>query len=291
MFRRTRRARQRFRTGIGPSHGRRRKAPPCRSRRIHGGGARPHDRGRSPGAGAMGCRGQHLRLSRRLRTGCSFTPCRCVVRRPVHSCVAEIRAAVAIGWTEGQVDVSDSAVQTDDVAAEYVARVERDLADNAEEQERIGREIEAMRQRLDRLRRNHAVLMGVRSALIREGGQETAQAASPVPADSSAPTQGTTIGEHDASGRAATRGPRGGVEGAKPTLVDLVCSHLSGQSEPRSAVEVTEDIARSHPDRQAKITVVRATLESLVAQGRVRRSKQGRSVFYSSTTQSAPSTG
>lgn len=188
---------------------------------------------------------------------------------------------MAIGWLEGQVDVSDTAVQTDDVASEYVARVEADLARNAEEQERIGREIEAMRVRLDRLRRNQAVLMGVKSALIRESQEETAP---PAPAAPSAPTQGTTAGKPDASARVATRGARG----AKPTLVDLVCSHLSGQSEPRSAAEVTEDIARSHPDRQTKITVVRATLESLVAQGRVRRSKQGRSVFYSSAT---PSTG
>jgi DNA-binding transcriptional regulator PaaX len=44
------------------------------------------------------------------------------------------------------------------------------------------------------------------------------------------------------------------------------------------------DIAQNHPDRTVKITVVRATLEALVAQGRVRRTKQGRSVFYHSTT-------
>ncbi|WP_307134795.1 hypothetical protein [Streptomyces aurantiacus] len=174
--------------------------------------------------------------------------------------------------------MSDTAAQIDDVASEYVARVEQDLADNAEEQERTGREIEAMRQRLDRLRRNQAVLMGVRSVLISERGQEPAQAVSSVPAKE------TATGEEEASGQVVTREPRGGVKGAKPTLVDLVCSHLSGQSEPRSAGEVTEDITRSHPDRQPKITVVRATLESLVAQGRVRRSKQGRSVFYGSTT-------
>ncbi|WP_318219069.1 hypothetical protein [Streptomyces sp. SCL15-6] len=189
-------------------------------------------------------------------------------------------------------DVSDTAVRTDDVASEYVTRVEQDLAENAEEQERIGREIETMRQRLDRLKRNHAVLMGVRSVLIRERAEENARATSPEPAESSAPTEETTPREQKASGRSEARGPHRGAKGAKPTLVDLVCSHLSGQPEPRSAGEVTEDIARSHPDRQAKITVVRATLESLVAQGRVRRSRQGRSVFYSSTTPSdgTPST-
>ncbi|MGW7648276.1 hypothetical protein [Streptomyces bobili] len=156
--------------------------------------------------------------------------------------------------------------------------MEQDLADNAEEQERIGREIEAMQRRLETLRRNRAVLTGVRSALLQRSGEESGQPASSVPAGEPA------NGERDISGAPVTQGVRGGAKASKPTLVDLVCSHLSGQPEPRSAGEVTEDIAQNHPDRQVKITVVRATLESLVAQGRVRRSKQGRSVFYSSTS-------
>ncbi|MEU1371561.1 hypothetical protein ABZ454_36325 [Streptomyces sp. NPDC005803] len=182
--------------------------------------------------------------------------------------------------------MSDTAVQTDDVALQYVARVDQDLADNAEEQERIGREIEAMQQRLNTLRRNRTVLMGVRSALLRESEAEPAQTAS------SAPTVEVTNVE-DASGQPVTQAPRESTKSSKPTLVDLVCSYLSGQSEPRAAGEVTEDIAKKHPDRQVKITVVRATLESLVAQGRVRRNRQGRSVFYSSTTplNGTPSTG
>ena len=44
-------------------------------------------------------------------------------------------------------------------------------------------------------------------------------------------------------------------------------------------------IIKAHPDRQVKTTVIRATLKALVTQGRVPRTKRGRSVFYTSVTQ------
>lgn len=71
-----------------------------------------------------------------------------------------------------------------------------------------------------------------------------------------------------------------------PTLRDLVVGHLTGEGAPRSALEVTEALTGAHPERGVKITVVRSTLEALVAKGQVRRSKQGKSVFYS--TESVP---
>ncbi|MGW7164047.1 hypothetical protein ACWGH3_01760 [Streptomyces sp. NPDC054884] len=69
--------------------------------------------------------------------------------------------------------------------------------------------------------------------------------------------------------------------GDGPTLRELVVGHLTGKGEPRSALEVTEALSGAHPERGIKITVVRSTLEALVAKGQVRRSKQGKSVFYS----------
>ncbi|MER6563437.1 hypothetical protein ABT300_38080 [Streptomyces sp. NPDC001027] len=74
--------------------------------------------------------------------------------------------------------------------------------------------------------------------------------------------------------------------GDGPTLRDLVVSHLTREGAPRSALEVTDALTGSHPERGVKITVVRSTLEALVAKGQVRRSKQGKSVFYS--TESVP---
>jgi hypothetical protein len=69
---------------------------------------------------------------------------------------------------------------------------------------------------------------------------------------------------------------------AKPTLVELVRSHLAEQNEPRSAAEVTSALGKSHPERGIKTTVVRTALEGLVARNLAQRTKQGSSVFYTS---------
>ena len=67
---------------------------------------------------------------------------------------------------------------------------------------------------------------------------------------------------------------------AQPTLVELVRTHLGEQKEPRSAAEVATALGQIHPDRGIKVTVVRTTLEGLVARNQAQRSKQGTSVFY-----------
>ncbi|MGW0812048.1 hypothetical protein ACWD00_02125 [Streptomyces viridiviolaceus] len=70
---------------------------------------------------------------------------------------------------------------------------------------------------------------------------------------------------------------------ARPTLVELVRAHLAEQGEPRSAAEVTGALAGAHPERSVKPTVVRTTLEGLVARNQARRSKQGSSVYYTAS--------
>ncbi|WP_333737642.1 hypothetical protein [Streptomyces sp. IBSBF 2806] len=67
---------------------------------------------------------------------------------------------------------------------------------------------------------------------------------------------------------------------AQPTLVDLVRGHLTQQSEPRSAAEIATALGETHPERTVKVTVVRTTLEGLVAKAQAQRTKQGSSVFY-----------
>jgi predicted transcriptional regulator len=67
---------------------------------------------------------------------------------------------------------------------------------------------------------------------------------------------------------------------AQPTLVELVRSHLTEQSEPHSAAEVATALDKAHPERGIKTTVVRTTLEGLVAKNQAQRTKQGSSVFY-----------
>ena len=63
-------------------------------------------------------------------------------------------------------------------------------------------------------------------------------------------------------------------------MVELVRAHLTEQSEPRSAAEVSTALDQAHPERGIKTTVVRSTLEGLVARKQAQRSKQGSSVFY-----------
>ncbi|MGW1893824.1 hypothetical protein ACWCP6_26760 [Streptomyces sp. NPDC002004] len=81
------------------------------------------------------------------------------------------------------------------------------------------------------------------------------------------------------------RAPRPRSAGT-PTLRELVSGVLGGQSEPRSAAEVTSALTEAHPERRIQPTVVRNTLEALVAKGHVHRTKQQKSVFYSTPADS-----
>ncbi|MEY9484462.1 hypothetical protein RKD26_000256 [Streptomyces calvus] len=65
-----------------------------------------------------------------------------------------------------------------------------------------------------------------------------------------------------------------------PKLVELVRGHLAEHREPRSAAEVATALGQAHPDRTIRTTVVRSTLEGLVARNQAQRTKQGTSVFY-----------
>ncbi|MEU1600662.1 hypothetical protein ABZ468_50025 [Streptomyces sp. NPDC005708] len=88
---------------------------------------------------------------------------------------------------------------------------------------------------------------------------------------------------------AAGKKPAGNAVAAKaarPTLVELIRSHLTKQSEPRSAAEVTTALDTAHPERGVKTTVVRTTLEGLVAKNRAQRIKQGGSVYYTAPNMS-----
>ncbi|MFE6104363.1 hypothetical protein ACFVQ4_30995 [Streptomyces laurentii] len=66
----------------------------------------------------------------------------------------------------------------------------------------------------------------------------------------------------------------------QPLLGDLLLSLLGAHEEPRPAKELRDELLEKHPDRSPTPQVVRNTLESLVAKGRIRRHKQQRSVKY-----------
>ncbi|MDN3270204.1 hypothetical protein [Streptomyces sp. MA15] len=78
------------------------------------------------------------------------------------------------------------------------------------------------------------------------------------------------------------------AKGDAPKLVDLVRRHLGEQNEPRSAAEVAAALGAAHPGRAVKVTVVRSTLEGLVARNQAQRTKQGTSVFYTAPDGGTP---
>ncbi|MGW0171846.1 hypothetical protein ACWDWT_42815, partial [Streptomyces sp. NPDC003343] len=112
--------------------------------------------------------------------------------------------------------------------------------------------------------------------------QKTASKAAPKPAAKSAPK---AVGKTEAKTGSKAAGKAETAKAALPTLVELIRRHLTEQSEPRSAAEVTTALDQAHPERGIKTTVVRTTLENLVARTQAHRSKQGSSVYYTAPTQ------
>ncbi|MET7694391.1 hypothetical protein ABZT06_41735 [Streptomyces sp. NPDC005483] len=80
------------------------------------------------------------------------------------------------------------------------------------------------------------------------------------------------------TGRTAKAGAKG--KSRQPLLGDLLAELLGQYEEPRLAKELRDELLEKHPDRNPTPQVVRNTLESLVAKGRIRRHKQQRSVMY-----------
>ncbi|MFC9105528.1 hypothetical protein ACWEWL_29300 [Streptomyces rochei] len=187
---------------------------------------------------------------------------------------------------------------TTEVASQYAARVASDLESNAKEQERIGAEIVALQEQLTALQHDHRVLVNIQQALA---GAAPAAGSTPVPsprkdavAEPAPGRKGTRARKGGASSQSpvakkstakkasAAKAPAkaAGAKAAGPTLVELVRRHLVAQSEPRSAAEVSAALAQDHPERPVRTTVVRNTLEGLVAKQQAQRIKQGSSVYY-----------
>ena len=185
--------------------------------------------------------------------------------------------------------MSETTAETTELTSQYSAQVSGDLERNLKEQERLSGEIEALQTQLAALRHDHTVLLNIQQAL----GIPAAPAAEPVatvPAarKKTAKASGAAKQTKDKKPATADRKPVGKKTAAKapatasasPTLVDLVREHLAGLSEPRSAAEITAALGQQHPERTIKTTVVRTTIEGLVARNQAQRTKQGSSVFY-----------
>lgn len=194
--------------------------------------------------------------------------------------------------------MSQSTAATTGLTSQYAAQVTSDLERNTEEQERINADITALQEQLASLQHDHAVLVKVQQAL----GITLPPVQPPATPDSTVPVPrkkasakpgagelartkkeagdapGHTVTKKQEAKQSADRSSVGKV--SRPTLVELIRRHLTEQSEPRSAAEVATALGQVHPERGIKTTVVRTTLENLVAKSRAQRNKQGSSVYY-----------
>ncbi|MFG2802297.1 hypothetical protein [Streptomyces pseudovenezuelae] len=196
--------------------------------------------------------------------------------------------------------MTDTTAVENGVTSQYVARVADDLEDNRKEQERLGAEIAALQSQLASLDKDREVLLSLQKTLgaapvpaapEADGAPSPTATANAATAAVDGQTTATPTKGRKARAKKSVPAPRKAEGSAKkasaktaapqqPSLVSLTHEFLAGQKEPRSAAEVAEALAQQHPDRGIKATVVRTTLEGLVAKNRAQRSKQGSSVFY-----------
>ncbi|WP_348538935.1 hypothetical protein [Streptomyces pseudovenezuelae] len=165
------------------------------------------------------------------------------------------------------------------MTSQYATQVAGDLESNLKEQERVDADIAALQEQLATLQQDHAVLTNVQQALGVTSATK-AEAAAPAPRKKSGAAARKTAAKKG-SATSAT---------AQPTLVNIIREFLMAEGEPRSAAEIATALSERHPDRTIKTTVVRTTLEGLVARSHVQRTKQGSSVFYTAPEVSATST-
>lgn len=84
-----------------------------------------------------------------------------------------------------------------------------------------------------------------------------------------------------ASARKSTTGKNASKRTGGPTLGELALTILANTpGEPRTAAEVTEDLAQAYPERARDTNNVRNALEGLVAKSLIERSKQKNNVHY-----------
>lgn len=181
-----------------------------------------------------------------------------------------------------------------ELTSQYSAQVAGDLERNTKEQERVGAEIEALQEQLGALQHDHSVLVSMQQALGGAGlARPDTTAAPSAPEQASAEPKSAKAKKAVAAGAKKTASKKTAAKASSatattPTLVELIRTHLEQQSEPRSAAEISSALGQAHPDRNIKTTVVRTTLEGLVAKSHAHRTKQGSSVFYTAAAAPEP---
>jgi hypothetical protein len=161
-----------------------------------------------------------------------------------------------------------------------------DLAENRRLQQELS-------ERLSVLKREEALLTDILSLAQRYEGfadsarlpeqvQDEPTVAKAKRARTGSGTRRSGSGSGSGSGSAKTTraGHAAQAKTRPPLLGDLLLDLLGKHDEPRPAKELRDELLRKHPDRNPTPQVVRNTLESLVAKGRIQRHKEDRAVMY-----------
>ncbi|MFI8537530.1 hypothetical protein ACIGMX_45720 [Streptomyces aquilus] len=164
----------------------------------------------------------------------------------------------------------------------YVAQAASDLEENRRLQQELAKRISVLKQ-------EEALLSDILSLAERyEDIAETPPQPEQLPDEpvvAKAKKTTTTTAAQDSTPAKSARAGKAAKAAAKgtpqpPLLGDLLADVLAQYEEPRLAKELRDELLEKHPDRSPTPQVVRNTLESLVAKGRIRRHKQQRSVMY-----------
>ncbi|MFF4219271.1 hypothetical protein [Streptomyces nondiastaticus] len=179
---------------------------------------------------------------------------------------------------------------------QYAARVTADIERVSQEREQVRAEISALQQRLGTLESDHQQLLKLRATLTGEPVAAVAAVAAVEPSPSGTAAEPEEAGKkagakvprpRSSQPPARARADRRGKKAAQgeATWGEVLLSYLAEQQGPQSVAEITNGVSAAHPARTVQATVVRNTLEALVARGKVQRSKQARSVAYSMAPQ------
>lgn len=165
----------------------------------------------------------------------------------------------------------------------YVEQAASDLEQNRRRQQELSEKIKMLQQeesllvdilnlakRFERASDAPSLPGQAQAEPARTGAEPVSEAAEPRPAT------GAESRPREAAPKAAGRG-----NSRQPLLGRVLMDLLGTHDEPRLAKELRDELLEKHPDRAPTPQVVRNTLESLVAKGRIQRHKQKRSVMYS----------
>ncbi|MFC8225399.1 hypothetical protein [Streptomyces sp. NPDC057287] len=176
------------------------------------------------------------------------------------------------------------------VTAGYAQKVTEDLAVTKSEQERVRAELTRLQGELRQLEESEQVLVKMQVVLADAGESPSEQSKGGKKTSVPAARRAKSVSAQQKVARkakptkAGSETPAGKSVPAKgtgeETWAALASSYLAGQSEPKSAAEVSAALTEAHPQRKVQATVVRNALEQGVARGLLERSKQGRSVYY-----------